>query len=112
MSAGKKEIKKKLNGTKMSYTISLLPTCETKFGNLSVWFSFMVHQSLYVINAKSILNMTVLFQTIQFNISIVFFFFVYTQLIVKTVLFQTIQFSISTQFECQKQFHFKQLSLA
>ena len=35
---------------------------------------------------------TVLIQTIQFSISIVF---VYTQLNVKTVLFQTIQFSIS-----------------
>ena len=38
---------------------------------------------------------TVLFQTIQFSISIDF---VYTQLNVKTILFQTIQFSISTQF--------------
>ena len=39
---------------------------------------------------------TVLFQTIQFSISTVFF--VYTELNVKTVLFQTIQFSISAQF--------------
>ena len=38
---------------------------------------------------------TVLLQTIQFSISIVFLF---TQLNIKTVLFQTIQFSISTQF--------------
>ena len=38
---------------------------------------------------------TVLIQTIQFSISIVF---VHTQLNIKTVLFQTIQFSISTQF--------------
>ena len=38
---------------------------------------------------------SVLFQTFQFSISIVF---VHTQLNVKTVLFQTIQFSISTHF--------------
>ena len=38
--------------------------------------------------------------------------FVYKQLNVKTVLLQTIQFSISTQFQCQKQFYFKQFSLA
>ena len=38
---------------------------------------------------------TVLFQPIQFSISIGF---VYTQLNVKTGLFQTIQFNISTQF--------------
>ena len=38
---------------------------------------------------------TVLIQTIQFSISIVF---VHTHLNVKTVLFQTIQFSISMQF--------------
>ena len=38
------------------------------------------------------------FQTTQFSI-----IFVYTQLNVKTVLFQTIQFSISIQFQCQKQ---------
>ena len=30
----------------------------------------------------------------------------------KKVLFQTIQFIISTQFKCQKQFYFKQLSIA
>ena len=37
-------------------------------------------------------------KTIQFSISIVFFFFFYKQLNVKTIQFQTIQFSISTQF--------------
>ena len=55
------------------------------------------------------MSKTVLFQTIQFSISIVF---VYTQLNVKIVLFETIQFSMSLQVECQKQFHFKQFSLA
>ena len=40
-------------------------------------------------------SQTVLIQTIQFSISIVF---VYTQLNFETVLFQAIQFSISTQF--------------
>ena len=40
-------------------------------------------------------SQTVLIQTIQFGISIVF---VYTQLNVKTVLFPTIQFSINMQF--------------
>ena len=40
-------------------------------------------------------SQTVLIQTIQFSIIIVF---VYTQLNVKTILFQTIQFSFSTQF--------------
>ena len=48
-------------------------------------------------------SQTDLIKTIQFGISIVF---VYTQLNVKTVLFQIIQFSI------EKQFHFKQFSLA
>ena len=48
-------------------------------------------------------NQTVLIQTIQFSIYIVF---VYTQLNVKTVIFQIIQFSI------QKQFYCKQFSLA
>ena len=45
---------------------------------------------------------------IQFSISTDF---VYSQLNVKTVLYQTIQFSVS-RFNCQKQFHFKQFSLA
>ena len=49
----------------------------------------------------------VLFQAIQFSISIIF---VYTQLNVKTVLFQSIQFSVSTV-SMSKQFYFKQLSL-
>ena len=43
------------------------------------------------------LSKTFLFQAIQFS---------------QTVLIQTIQFSISTQFICQKQFNFKQFSLA
>ena len=47
-------------------------------------------------------------QIIQFSISIVF---VYTQLNVKTVLFQTIQFSVSIS-SMSKQFYFKQFSLA
>ncbi len=67
-------------------------------------------------------SQTVLIQTIQFRISIVFLF--NKQLKGKTVLFQAIQFSISTvsmlktvpcqtiQFSIQKQFHFKQFSLA
>ncbi len=40
-------------------------------------------------------SQTVLIQTVQFNISIVF---VDTEIDVKTVLFQAIQFSISMQF--------------
>ena len=39
-------------------------------------------------------------------------FFAYTQLNVKTVLFQTIQLNISTQLKCEKQFYSKQFSLA
>ena len=66
-------------------------------------------------------NQTVLIQTIHFSIRIVF---VYTQLNVQTVLFQTSQFIVNTvsksktvqfkkiQFSIQKQFHFKQFSLA
>ena len=50
---------------------------------------------------------TVLIKTTQFIISWVF---VYKQLNDKTVLFQTIQFSVE-QFQCQKQFYFKQFSL-
>ena len=36
----------------------------------------------------------------------------YTELHLKTVLFQIIQFSISMQFRCQKRFYFEQFSLA
>ena len=53
-------------------------------------------------------SQTVQIQLIQFSIRIDF---VYSQLNVKTVLFQTIQFSIS-KFQFQKQFYFKQSSLA
>ena len=42
-------------------------------------------------------SLTVLIQTIQFSMSIVF---VYKQLNVKTIPFQTIQFSINMQFNC------------
>ena len=52
---------------------------------------------------------TILIQTILFNISIVF---VYTQLNVKTVIFQIINLGLSTQLKCQKQFYFKEFSLA
>ena len=73
--------------------------------------------------------LTVLFQTVQFSISIVFFitfvcFFVFYGiskfvgyfmpnpfLYKKSVLFQTIQFSMSTQFNRQKHFYFKLFSL-
>ena len=47
---------------------------------------------------------TVLFQIIHFSIC--------TVSMSKTVLFQTIQFSISRLVQCQKQFYFKQFSLA
>ena len=43
-------------------------------------------------------DQTILFQTIQFIISIVFCL---QTVKCKTVLFQTIQFSIGTQFKCQ-----------
>ena len=52
---------------------------------------------------------SVLFPSIQFCISIVFF--IYTQLNVKTVLFQMIPFSV-IRFQCQKQIYFKQFWLA
>ena len=42
---------------------------------------------------QSYFSLTILIQTIQFSISIVF---IYTQLNVKIFLFQTIQFSVST----------------
>ena len=54
------------------------------------------------------LSQTVLIQTIQFSISIVF---VYTPLNLKTVLFQTMHFSISID-SMKKYFYFKQFSLA
>ena len=50
-------------------------------------------------------SQTVLIQTIQFSIGLVF---VHTQINVKTVLFQTIQFSVSTQFNCHDHFYFDQ----
>ncbi len=82
-----------------------------------VWF-----YGISTIVDHSIPNPLLYIQTIQLSISSVFF--VYTQLNVKTVLFQTIQFNVSTvsmsknsstqtiQFSIQKQFHFKQFSLA
>ena len=54
---------------------------------MSKTFLFQVIQS----------SQTVLIQTLQFSICIVF---VYSQLNVKTVLFQTIQFGVA-QFHCQ-----------
>ena len=74
--------------------------------NRSVWLGsvlcYINHYRLLMPN--QFLNVwIVLFQTIQFSISIVF---VYTQLNVKRVLFQTIQFNI------QKQFHFEQFNVA
>ena len=48
-------------------------------------------------------------QTIQFSINIVF---VHTQLNVQTILFETDQFWISTEFQYQKQFYFKQFTVA
>ena len=73
-----------------------------------IWFVWVLshinHSRLLMPNPFSYIYIyTVLFQTIQFLISIVF---VYTQFIIKTVLFQTIQFSM------QKQFYFTQFSLA
>ena len=63
----------------------------------------MAQDPLFVIHVKCIfIQKTVLFQLIQFSMSIFWF----TQLKVKTVLFQTIQFSIGTQFQSQKQFYF------
>ena len=70
---------------------------------------------------QSYFSLTVLIQTIQFSISIVF---VYTQLNIKTVLFQKIHFNVKTvsisktvpfqtnQFSIKKQFYFTQFSLA
>ena len=67
------------------------------------------------------MSKTFLFQPIQFSMIIIF---VYTQLNVKTVLFQIIQFSVNTvsmsktvlfqtiEFSIQKQYYFKQFSLA
>ena len=60
-----------------------------------VYFGFMAHQPFV---GYFILNPFLHLLTILFTISIVFFFFFYTQLNGKTVLFQIIQFSISTQF--------------
>ncbi len=64
------------------------------------------------------MSKTVLFQAIQFSkssdcsISNSSVQHTYTVSMSKTVVFQKIQFSIHTQFQCQKQFYFKQFSLA
>ena len=52
-------------------------------------------------------SQTVLIQTIQFSMSIDF---VYTQLISKQFYFKQLSFAL-VQFQCLKQFHFKQFSL-
>ena len=80
-----------------------------------VWFNSMAHQPLWLVNAKSILNiLTVPFQSIQLSISLVFclhlveyqkFNFKQFSLSLvhslndKTDLFQTGQNSISWQFQ-------------
>ena len=101
----------------IQFSISTQFECQKQF-----YFKQFIHKysfCLYTVTCKSSsisnnsvqhkyavwMSKTVLFQAIYWWISTVF---VYTQLLVKAVLFQTIQFSISTQFECQKQFYFKQ----
>ena len=70
-----------------------------------IWKQFYFKQfSLALVNSLifkviSISSYSVLIQTIQFSISLVFF--VYTQLNLKTVLFQTIQFCILKKFYFQ-----------
>ena len=70
------------------------------------WFGFYGISTLvgYLMLNPFLYKLTVLFQIIQFCISIVF---VHTLLNIKTVLFQTIQFSVGTVSR-SKQFHFKQ----
>ena len=73
-----------------------------------VWFNGTSTIAGYLMPNLFLYKWTVLFKTIQFSISIVFF--VDTQLNVKTVLFQVFQLSLSTQLNCRKQFYFKQFS--
>ena len=74
---------------------------------LLVWFGLVlwhINHGWSFIPNPFLHILTVLFQTTQFSI---------IQLqCQKTVPFQTIRFSINTQFQCQKQFHFKQFCLA
>ena len=65
--------------------------------------SFTAYQPFWVIQHR------IKYKKIQFSISKVFG---YKLLDIITFLFQIIQFSISIQFQCQKQFYFKQFSLA
>ena len=60
-----------------------------------MWHGSELSDLLHVAFFWCLASYSVLIQTIQFRISIVF---VYTQLNVQTALFQTIQFSISMQF--------------
>ena len=78
-----------------TFLLKIIMCCSLK---KSVWFCFVLwcinHCRLF--HAESIfIHKTILFQTIQFSISIVFCLHTVN---VKTVLFQTIQFSISIQF--------------
>ncbi len=80
------------------YEIFMIQTIIHAFVWFFFWFVWVYGVSTFVSYLMPNLFLyivTVLFQTIQFSISIVFLF---TQLNVKIVLFQTSQFSISTQF--------------
>ena len=87
---GKK--RKKNNGTDTS---NVMAKKDEPLENGLVWFHGISTIVGYLMPNPFLYILTVMFQAIQFSISIVFG---YTQLNVKTVLFQAIQFSISTQF--------------
>ena len=81
---------------------SIFTETNTSISNNSVKHKYRVKLSKTFLFQAIQFNEMVLIKTIQFNISIVIFF--YTQLNVKTVLLQTIQFSINTKFRYQNSY--------
>ena len=65
--------------------------------NSSAWTQSLIVKKTFLFQAFQFFQ-TVLIQAILFCISIVF---IYKQLNVKTVIFRTVQFNISTQFKYQ-----------
>ena len=108
-SNGNEEVIYTLQISRTGASSSNATECHIQDTTFLVWFNSVLwhinHCRLFI--AKSIfihMNSSVSNNFIQF--------FVYTHWNVKTVLFQTIQFSLSMQFKCQKQVCFKHFSSA
>ena len=90
------------------YVLSTKSDVNIHIGKVLVWFGLV----LWLINYFRLFNTKSIFIHINSFILNSSVYHKYTVSMSKTVLLQIIQFSISKQFQCQKQFYFKQFSLA